>query len=469
MSALAVTGARPLTISVTRLADRLLLGSIVVVTWHKIHWAPGGSDVTIEDIASFAFLAAFAGYRIKRRDAGLPRVALVLLLAFLLLEVTMLAGFFSLQSDEAVTQYAKGMTKYALHFAFLIAACAHVCEHGERLLRRVGAAFVAGLALNAGYGVLQLVLRVGAGINLDRAVIGPLTFGQGSVGGINVFGQVSGQTANGGIGTSGVYRVNALALDPNHLGIMLIVPLMLLTPLALAHGLRERQGRVLWALLAGFAVVQLLTLSRSAFLGDACALAVLAWPLRRELLRPRFVLPVVGGLAAIALLVATSPYVAEVFRSRFTLSDRSAQSHFEFFSLVQPVLDQHPFFGLGWNTFSVYYEFLTGKTNWGPHSYFIALLVETGIVGATAFAGFLAWLFLRLEVLRRAGRALARRGEGSDTYLIAVGLTAALVGTMAANVFYLTMSFPYFSTLVLLIVAASAIASGRARGGRSRA
>ena len=463
MSSLALTAARPLTISLTRLLDRLLLVSVVVVTWHKIHWAPGGGDVTLEDLASFAFLTAFIGLRVKRRDARLPPVALALVLAFLALEVALLAGFFGLQSDVAVAQYAKGMTKYALHFAFLIAACAHVCEHGERLLRRVGGALIAGLALNAAYGVLQLVVRVGAGINLDLAVIGPLTFGQGSVGGINVFGQVSGQTANGGIGTAGVYRVNALALDPNHLGIMLIVPLMLLTPLALAHGLRERQGRRLWALLGFFAVVQLLTLSRSAFLGDACALAVLAWPLRRQLLRPRFVLPVAAGLGVIALLVVTSPYVAEVFRSRFTLSDRSAQSHFEFFSLVQPVLDQHPFFGLGLNTFSVYYEFLTGKTNWGPHSFFIALLVETGIVGATIFAGFLAWILLRLEVLRRAGRELARRGEGSDTYLIAIGLTAALVGTMAANVFYLTMVFPYFTTFVLLIVSASAIASARAR------
>ena len=463
MSAVAVMPARALTLSATRLLDRLMLVAVLVATWHKIHWAPGGADVTLEDLGTIAFLTVFIGVRVHRRRLSLPPPALALLVVFAVFELALLAGFFALPSDTAIGQYAKGMTKYALHFCFLIAACTHICERGERVLRRVGIAFLAGLALNCAYGLLQLVLQVGAGINLDRALIGPITFGQGSVGGINVFGQVTGQTANGGIGTSGVYRVNALALDPNHLGIMLVVPLMLLTPLALASGLRSARGRVIWGLLAGFLAVQLLTLSRSGFLGDAAGLAVLAWPLRRQLLRPRFVVPVLCGAAVIAALVVTSPYVGEVFRSRFTLSDRSAQQHFEFFSLVQPVLDQHPYFGLGLNTFSVYYEFLTGKTNWGPHSYFISLLVETGIVGTAIFLGFLAWLFLRLEVLRRAGAALAAREGGAELSLVAIGLTAALVGTMVSNVFYLTMAFPYFYSLVLLIVATSALASRWAR------
>ena len=75
-----------------------------------------------------------------------------------------------------------------------------------------------------------------------------------------------------------------------------------------------------------------------------------------------------------------------------TLSDNSAKVHFQFFDLVTPILDSHPAFGLGLNTFSVYYQFLTGKTNWGPHSFYIALLDETGLVGAVVFAAFLIWV-----------------------------------------------------------------------------
>ena len=129
----------------------------------------------------------------------------------------------------------------------------------------------------------------------------------------------------------------------------------------------------------------MLTLSRSGFLGLACGLLVLAWPLRRQLLaaaRRR------AGRrrrsASSALALASSPYVRQVIRSRVTLSDNSAKVHFQFFDLVPPVLDAHPVFGLGLNTFSVYYQFLTGKTNWGPHSFYIALLDETGLVGRRA-------------------------------------------------------------------------------------
>jgi hypothetical protein len=40
---------------------------------------------------------------------------------------------------------------------------------------------------------------------------------------------------------------------------------------------------------------------------------------------------------------------------------------------------------------------------------------------------------------------------------LAWGLTAALVGTMAANFFYLTMQFYYFFALALLILVAPII------------
>src|SRR4029077_7711788 len=86
-----------------------------------------------------------------------------------------------------------------------------------------------------------LVAKVGAGVNLDAKVVGPLTQGQGGVGGINVFGQAT-AVSNGQYVSQGVFRVNALALDPNHLGIMLDVPILLLLPFALRLGIRSRRG-----------------------------------------------------------------------------------------------------------------------------------------------------------------------------------------------------------------------------------
>jgi O-antigen ligase len=356
------------------------------------------------------------------------------------------------------------MTKFALHFAFLVCGTQHVIDRGERLLRRAIGAFVLGLAINCAYGIAQLAAQVGAGVNLDKRLIGPLTFGQGSLGGINVYGQAT-AVEQGSYVSLGVYRVNALALDPNHLGIMLCVPILLLLPFALRAGVRSRGGLILAALLAFFVIVEALTLSRSGLLGLACGLAVVAWPLRRQLIQPRFVVPLAGALGLVALALASSAYARQVVRSRVTLSDNSAKVHFQFFDLVQPVLDAHPVFGLGLNTFSVYYQFLTGKTNWGPHSFYIALLDETGLVGAVVFAAFLAWVCIRLAVILRAARALDRRGDpqAADWRALGIGLSAGLVATMAANVFYLTMQFYYFYGLVLIIVAASALGVERVR------
>src|SRR5207237_9579737 len=82
---------------------------------------------------------------------------------------------------------------------------------------RAVAALTLGLVANGAYGVLQL-LAARAGVNLDYKVLAPLTGGASS---INVYGAIGGTT---------VYRPNALTGDPNHLAVMLCVPLLLLLP-----------------------------------------------------------------------------------------------------------------------------------------------------------------------------------------------------------------------------------------------
>ena len=119
------------------------------------------------------------------------------------------------------------------------------------------------------------------------------------------------------------------------------------------------------------------------------------------------------------------------------------------------MLRTDPLFGLGLNTFSVYYEFVTGKSNWGPHSYYVALIVETGLVGALLFAVFMIWVFRRLGAARALGRALAAARDplAARVRPLAWGCTAALAGTLASNAFYLTMQFYYFYAFMALAVA----------------
>ena len=113
--------------------------------------------------------------------------------------------------------------------------------------------------------------------------------------------------------------------------------------------------------------------------------------------------------------------------SRLSTEGRGADTHFIVYSFIPDVLAQNPLFGLGLNTFSVYYEFQTGKTNFGPHSFYVASFVEYGLVGTLLFAAFLVYLFRRAALTRRIGRALAAAGDPLAARIrpLGWGLTAA--------------------------------------------
>ena len=252
-----------------------------------------------------------------------------------------------------------------------------------------------------------------------------------------------------------VFRPNALTGDPNHLAIMLVVPMLVLMPVYLrlekGHRLRWPLGgpaRVPAPRRGGDALAQRPARARR---GRARAGRC---PYRRKLFSRALLAPVAAVVLVLGAIVYTRLHYFEVvFRSRATASDSS--THFAVYGLVPDVLHLHPLFGLGLNDFSVYYELVTGKTNWGPHSFYVALIVETGIVGTVLFAAFLYYLFRRLGAARRLGRALtaARDPLAARVRPLAWGFTAALVGTMAANIFYLTMSFYYFYAFAALALA----------------
>jgi O-antigen ligase len=429
----------------------LFLATLFCITFEKVHWSVAGT-VTLADVLTILFLAAFAASRLERRDVRLARPAaavLVFLAAFLLVY---LLGFFNLDTQQALQQFGKGMVKFLLHFLFLAAAVAYLVRRRERFYWLTLGVFTAGMAANAAYGVLQL-LAARAGLNLDHAVLGPLTGGASS---INVYGAVNGAS---------VYRPNALTGDPNHLGIMLDVPLLVLAPIYLRLE-RGHRLRVPLAVLLGFLlVVELATLSRSGLLGLAVGLVVLAVPYRRLLVSRALLVPL-GGVALLlaAIVYQRRHYFEVVLRSRVETGGRSTSAHFGVYDFIPQVLHSHPLFGLGLNIFSVYYEFVTGKTNWGPHSFYVALLVETGLVGTILFAVFLRYVFVRLRAVRRLGRALATARDplAARVRPLAWGLTAALAGTMAANAFYLTMQFYYFYAFTALALAAPAVFGRRA-------
>ncbi len=429
MTAVALTAARARPRTRERALDGLLLGTLFVATFEKVHWSFGG-QIGISDILAILFLVAFG--LSERRPA--PRTSIVVLGFFAAFLLVYLLGFFNIDTKQGLDQFAKGMVKFVVHFLFLAAAIDLLARRGKRFYWRALGWFTAGFVVNGVYGILQL-LAARAGHNLDHLILSPLTGGASS---INIYGAVNG---------ANIYRPNALTGDPNHLGVMLDIPLLALTPVYLRLPRGHRWKWPLAAVLAFLLLVLIATLSRSGAVGLIVGVLVLAIPYRRfvwsrELLAPLAVLGVI-----LAYVVYSRRHFFEVvFRSRIQTKGGDANAHFAVYDFIPHVLHLHPLLGLGLNNFSVYYEFVTGKTNWGPHSFWVAVVVESGLVGLVLWIVFMRYLFVRLLAARRLGRLLDRLGEvdGARVRPLAYGLTAALAGTIAANFFYLTMQFYYF-------------------------
>jgi O-antigen ligase len=437
----------------SRLSTLAFLAALFCATFEKLHWRVPAT-LRLADLLSLLFVAVFVAERLYASDHRLPRTAAVLaafLAAFVLVD---LAGFYNLETTQGVNQFGKGIVTFLIHFTFLVCAVAFLVRRSERFFWRSLGWFLAGMAFNAAYGFLQLAFAV-SGHNLDAAVLSPLTGGASS---INIYGAVKGAS---------VYRPNALTGDPNHLGIVLIVPLLVLAPIYLRLEPRHRLRVPLALLLAGLFVMELATLSRSGLLGLAVGAAVLAVPYRGLLLSKQLLVPL-GGLALVlaAVILRRLDFFTAVFRARLNTGSAatSVHLHLDVYDFIPQVLHSHPLFGLGFNNFSVYYEFVTGKTDWGPHSFYVALLVETGLIGTALFATFLWYLFRRLKAARAIGRVLAAKQDPAAARVrpLAWGLTAALVGTMAANVFYLTMTFDYFYAFAVFVLAAPLVFARRA-------
>jgi hypothetical protein len=430
-----------------RATSFLFLASVFCVTFEKVHWNFAGT-VSLADVLAIGFLVAFAA---GTRRWRVPRTTAVLLGFLAVFLLVYLAGYFDLSDSDALAQWGKGLTKWLIHFAFLAAAVVWLSRRGQRYFWRTLGWFSAGIVVNAAYGVLQL-LDARRGGNLDATLLSPITGGASQ---INVYGAINGAS---------VFRPNAMTGDPNHLGIMLIVPLLVLTPLYLRLERGHHMRRWLAPTIGFLLIVEAATLSRSGILGLGVGALILAVPYRRYLRSPQLLIPIGAALAILGgIVLSRQSYFTTVLKSRVQTSGGSENAHFQVYSFIPHVLHVDPLFGLGLNTFSVYYEFVTGKTNWGPHSYYVALLVETGLVGTALFGLFLIWIFRRLHAARALGRALAAAHDplAARVRPLAWGCTAALVGTLASNAFYLTMQFYYFYAFVALALAIPVVFSQR--------
>lgn len=440
------------------LLDALLLLVVVTTTWQKMSWEVAGR-ITLVDVLQVLFLGAFLLDRMLRRDRRLSAAATVVLAFVLLLVCVHLAGFLGLETTQAVDQWTKGIAKWLLFALFLVAGIAHIARRGQQLWWLATGVFVAGVTLSAAYGLVQLAARSTTGVELDAIFLAPFFPGARRLG-ANLYGVVSSYDQYGVTSQDTVYRLTGFSEDPNHLGVMVAVPLLLLVALIVGArtGFAARRRTLLAAAGGILLLAALLTQSRSGLLGlGVGVLMLLLWYRRRFFNRHvTIAIMVLAGLG-LGAVAARPSQVQQIIDSRTSTSDRSSQAHVEFYSLVVPVLETSPAFGIGINNFAVYYEFQTGRADFGPHSFYVATLTELGIVGTLVWALLLLWVGSRLRVLLRAGRARSQlAADGGLLTAVARGLAAGFVATLVGNIFYLTMIFSGFYVILLLVLAAPA-------------
>src|SRR5438034_8750259 len=268
-----------------KIAGTLFLATLFCVTWEKVQWNVAGA-VGLADVLTVMFLVAFA---LEWGRPRFPRTTITVLTIFAALLVIYLIGFFNIETKQSLDQWGKGMVKFVLHFLFLGAGVAYLARRSTLFYWKAVAALTVGLVVNGAYGVLQL-LAARAGTNLDHVLLSPLTGGASS---INVY---------GAIGGTAVYRPNALTSDPNHLAVMLCIPILTLLPLYLRLERGHRLRVPLAVCLAFLFLVQLSTLSRSGLLGIVVGLLVLAIPYRSWLASRALLVPL-SGVAAVLLVI----------------------------------------------------------------------------------------------------------------------------------------------------------------------
>src|SRR6266700_6513245 len=132
-----------------KLTSFLFLASVFCVTFEKVHWSVAGT-VSLADVLAILFLIAFVATTRRPRVPRTTVIVLAFLAAFL---VVYLAGFYDLSDSDALAQWAKGMTKWLIHFAFLAAAVVWLARRGQAYFWRTLGWFSAGMVVNALYGV----------------------------------------------------------------------------------------------------------------------------------------------------------------------------------------------------------------------------------------------------------------------------------------------------------------------------
>jgi hypothetical protein len=237
----------------------------------------------------------------------------------------------------------------------------------------------------------------------------------------------------------GTLRAIGTAVDPNVLGGMMILVAALVLPQVAARETIVPRWLAL-VMLVTAALALYLTYSRSALLGFAGALGLLAALKYRRLLW----LGVIGA-ALLFLLPQTQGYVARL-AAGLAGQDLATQMRFGEYKDALTLIGRYPLFGVGFTGVPDIDLYL------GVSMLYLILAENMGIVGLATFLAVMIGFF---------GMVLHgwRRGFGPQLEAILLGLASAVLGALVSGIFdhyWFNMTYPHMTVLLWLYLGLAA-------------
>ena len=163
MTAAALTAGRAVVVPRTRerIVTGLFFASLFVATFEKVHWSFAG-QIGINDIATILFLIAYVAT--ERRP--LPRTSAIVLGFFAAFAIVYLAGYWNIETKQGLDQFVKGMVKFVIHWAFVVAAIGYLAQRGQRFFWRAFGWFMAGFVTREPLG--ELIAHIEAAVRTVR-------------------------------------------------------------------------------------------------------------------------------------------------------------------------------------------------------------------------------------------------------------------------------------------------------------
>lgn len=255
------------------------------------------------------------------------------------------------------------------------------------------------------------------------------------------------------VGETGGHRVSGPVGDPNFFAQIMLVPV----PLALERLGSERRLslKVLAAFILAVSVLSIIfTFSRGGFLALVVMVGVLVMRMRHA----RHAIPVVAAIGILALAAMPATY-SERIMTLITSAKSSGSlvtKESSFRGRTSEILCgwmmfiEHPGTGVGPGNYAHHYQDYARRLRMekrladrNPHSLYLEILAETGILGFAAFAVLMGAAFTGL---RRACRRMRDSGARSEAAM-GQALTAGLFGYLVAGLF-LHSAYPAYLWLL---------------------